>query len=381
MRVFILFLILIPNFSSTAQDTVYTRKVIKKLTSKECFGRGYVNNGLDIAARYITAELKSSKAKPLFSTGYFQLFNFNVNTFPNKMEVKINGKLLKPGADYIVSPESGSVKGKLQMQRKDSVTFFSKESPLPFIINVKKKLTYSVATESVTFCGIDLLEKTAPKEISTAEINIGSEVLSKFPNNNICAYIDGTKNNDSMIVFSAHYDHLGGMGKKTYFPGANDNASGVSVLLNLVKYYQTHPPKYKTVFIFFAGEEAGLIGSKYFVDNNTVDLKKIKFLVNLDLLGTGDEGIMLVNGAIHTKEYDLMNKINSEKSLVKEIKKRGKARNSDHYWFTEAGVPCFFIYTLGGTTSYHDIYDIAEKLPLTDYVDVFKLITEFADRL
>ena len=52
--------------------------------------------------------------------------------------------------------------------------------------------------------------------------------------------------------------------------------------------------------------------------------------------------------------------------------------NSDHYWFSENGVPCFFIYTLGGPSAYHDVNDVEKNLPLTDYVDVFKLITEFS---
>jgi hypothetical protein len=99
------------------------------------------------------------------------------------------------------------------------------------------------------------------------------------------------------------------------------------------------------------------------------------------LLGTGDDGIMVVNGAILTKEFETLVKINEEKKLVKEVRKRGKARNSDHYWFTEAGVPAFFIYTLGGTTSYHDIYDTEKQLPLTDYEDVFRLLTEFVRHL
>jgi Zn-dependent M28 family amino/carboxypeptidase len=113
-----------------------------------------------------------------------------------------------------------------------------------------------------------------------------------------------------------------------------------------------------------------------------VDLKKIKFLINLDLLGTGDDGIMVVNGAIHEKEFEVLNTINAEKKLVKDIRKRGKAKNSDHYWFTEAGVPAFFIYTLGGkTTYYHDVMDKAETLPLTDYMDVMTLIELFVEKL
>ncbi len=367
--------------ASLAQDTTYTREVIKYLTSKKCFGRGYVNNGLDIAAKYIAGELKANKAEPFFATGYFQWFDFNVNTFPGKVNVKINNKLLKPGIDYIVSPESGTVKGKYTLFKKDSVTYIANNMVLPVSIKIKKKLTYSVATNSVVGCTIDLLQEHAPADIKNMDVTIESKVLTKYINKNICAFIPGKINNDTMMVFSAHYDHLGGMGKATYFPGANDNASGVSVLLNLVKYYQKNPPKYKTVFIFFAGEEAGLLGSHYFVESKVMDLTKIKFLVNLDLLGTGDDGIMVVNGYTFEKQFALLESINKEKQLLKEIKRRGKASNSDHYWFSEAGVPCFFIYTMGGIKAYHDVFDVAKTLPLTDYVDVFKLITEFAGKL
>jgi aminopeptidase YwaD len=367
--------------SLSAQDTVYARSVIKKLTSKECFGRGYLNNGLDAAAKYISSELKRLEAKPLFSTGYYQWFDFNVNTFPNKILVKVNNKLLKPGEDYIISPESNSLKGKFTLTKKDSVTYFSEAGALPLVLSVHKKLTFGVSDYAANYCRVELLDKKELKEIKSAEVNIQNKILVKYINKNICAYVNGKQNNDTMIVYSAHYDHLGGLGKKVYFPGANDNASGVSVLLNLVKHYKEYAPKYKTVFIFFAGEEAGLIGSKYFVESKVIDLKKIKFLVNLDLLGTGDDGIMVTNGYLHEKEFNLINDINKEKNLVKEVKRRGKAQNSDHYWFTEAGVPAFFIYTLGGIKAYHDIYDVEKTLPLTDYVDVVKLITEFIGKL
>lgn len=364
-----------------AQDTSYARSVIKTLTSKKYFGRGYLNNGLDVAANYIASELKSNKALPFFPTGYFQWFEFNVNTFPNKVIVKLNNKLLKPGVDYLISPESTTLKGKYSLQKKDSVTYLANNSLIPLTVKVKQKLTYSVATNSISTCNIEILNTKANGNLATVEVNIESKVLTKYINKNICAYIPGKINNDTVMVFSAHYDHLGGMGKATFFPGANDNASGVSVLLNLVKHYVKNPPKYKTLFIFFAGEEAGLLGSKYFVESKVVDLKKIKFLINLDLLGTGDDGIMVVNGYTFEKQFSLLESINKEKNLVKEIKRRGKASNSDHYWFSEAGVPCFFIYTLGGIKAYHDIYDVAKTLPLTDYVDVFKLVTEFTNQL
>lgn len=375
------FLLLVSMLPAAAQDSLYARKTIRFLTSKACYGRGYLRSGLNTAAKYIEGELKALQVQPLQAGSYFQPFHFNVNTFPGKVAVKLNGRTLKPGEDYIVSPESAGLRGSFTLQKKDSVTYTAVSGDRPLLIRLKKKLTFSVATEAADYCEIELLDNGTYGDLRTARVDIRNKVLTPFEAKNIIGFLQGQNTGDTLVVFSAHYDHLGGMGKKTYFPGANDNASGVSVLLNLAKYYKAHPPRYTTLFIFFAGEEAGLIGSKFFTESGLVNLKKIKFLVNLDLLGTGDDGIMVVNGALHEKQFAQLQKINTEQQLVKEIKKRGKAKNSDHYWFTEAGVPCFFIYTLGGTTSYHDVFDVEEKLPLTDYRDVFRLITTFVERL
>ena len=359
-----------------AQDTVYARKVINTLCSKQFAGRGYVNNGLGIAAKYIAGELKHFKTEPLFNTGYFQWFDMNVNTFPGKMSVKINGKTLKPGIDFIVSDESSGLKGKFSLQKKDSVTYIGSNKEGMLALIVKRKLTFSVSTNAADYCAIELLNNNT--DIKTAEVNIENKLLTKYICKNICGYINGTTlNNDTVLMLTAHYDHLGMMGNKTYFPGANDNASGVSMLLNLVKYYSTHPPKYKTIFVFFAGEEAGLLGSKYFVEHPVFELGKIKFLINLDLLGTGDEGITVVNATEFKSRFDALKQLNENKHYLALVKPRSKAQNSDHYWFTEKGVPSFFIYTMGGIKAYHDVYDKPQTLPLTKYNNIFKLLVDF----
>ena len=191
--------------------------------------------------------------------------------------------------------------------------------------------------------------------------------------------IEGSLKKDSFIVVTAHYDHLGGMGKKTFFPGANDNASGVSMLLNLAQHFSKPENKssYSLVFIAFAGEEAGLIGSEYYVNHPLFPLAQIKFLINLDLLGTGDDGIMVVNATEYKQPFEKLKSINDQKKYVAKIGERGKAKNSDHYYFSENGVPCFFIYTLGGVSYYHDVFDKAATLPFTDYDDVFFLLRDF----
>ncbi len=167
------------------------------------------------------------------------------------------------------------------------------------------------------------------------------------------------------------------MGSETYFPGANDNASGVAFLLSLAKYYAANPQPYSMAFICFAAEEAGLVGSKYFTENPVVPLEQIRFLINIDMVGTGETGITVVNGSLHTREFGMLNRINDQKKYLPKINARGKAANSDHYFFSEKGVPAFFIYTQGGISAYHDIYDKASTLPLTEFPNLFKLFVAF----
>ena len=74
-----------------------------------------------------------------------------------------------------------------------------------------------------------------------------------------------------------------------------------------------------------------------------------------------------------------MKSINEKEKYLPLIKPRGEAKNSDHFWFTELGVPCFFIYTMGGTTAYHDVNDRPEQLPLTKFNELHELFVDFIE--
>ena len=249
------------------------------------------------------------------------------------------------------------------------------------IVSLENKLTWSVAPEEANYTQIQVLKSKLDELPNSWQVNISNKFISKFTAANIGGMVKGTLQPDSFLVFTAHYDHLGGMGADTYFPGANDNASGVSLLMSLAKYYSQNPQPYSIAFICFAGEEAGLIGSKYFTENPLIPLSKIRFLTNVDLVGTGDDGITVVNATEFPKEFALLNQVNDPEKLLPKINARGKAANSDHYWFTQKGVPSFFIYTLGGIAAYHDVFDKGITLPLNEYEDLFKLIVGFNARL
>jgi hypothetical protein len=387
-------------------------------------GRGYVKKGDRLAADYISSEFERAGLKK-YSKTYFQGFTTSINTFPGDMIVKINGNSLIPGQDFLIDPGSPSISGKFltvnltaeeilqdvawkekvksaskkiiiveafdktkfnkdQLKSiQDVISFLQYSTANPScgtIILTNEKLTWSGSTSLNSKPSITIKANPINDVVHEIELEIKNIFLKNYDSQNVIGYLEGEQK-DSSLVYTAHYDHLGMMGATTMFAGANDNASGVAMLLSLVKYYTVHPSKYSIVFIAFGGEEIGLLGSTYFTEHPLFPLNKIKFLINFDMAGTGDEGIQVVNGKIHQKKFDLLAQINKELNLVAQVKIRGKACNSDHCMFDAKGVPCFFIYTLGGIQAYHDIYDKPQTLPFTDFEDYFKLVLEFANRI
>lgn len=392
-----------------SQDSLYARKTIDKLCSKKFHGRGYVKHGDNKAAGYLSSEFKRLNVTPLSGT-YFQEFFFPVNTFNGRMQVRIDDKNLVPGVEFIVYPASSGAKGNYKpdyvdsasllnalalqgnsclvvdmkdfnSQREKALALIAKKRTGSLILLEEKKLTWSVAQKHYSIPIIVVLKSSISSHINKIFLHYHESFKENHRTQNIIGKIDGRSFSDSFVVVTAHYDHLGMMGCKTYFPGANDNASGVSMLLNLAQHYSSNliKPKYTLLFILFAGEEAGLVGSKYFTEHPLINLKKIKFLINLDLLGTGDEGMMVVNATEHKKEFEMLKEINDRNNYLSKIGERGKAQNSDHYYFSEKNVPAFFFYTMGGIQAYHDIYDQAVTLPLTKFKEVFKLTRDFID--
>ena len=372
-------LILIFNAQIYGQDISKARQLISTLSGEKFWGRGYTHNGMSKAAHFLESEFKSYGLAPLNGKSFLQEFSYPVNTFPGKAEVSINGIQLNPGIDFIVSPESDGINASGVLTQNDSIHFIDEKNKVEVLL--QKKLAWSVSTEVKDYTRILVSKKKFNGIPYSINIKIKNKFIPKFKASNVCGIIKGVEKPDSLIIISAHYDHLGGMGKETYFPGANDDASGIALLLSLANYYSQNDPSYSIAFICFAGEEAGLVGSKYFVENSLIPLNKIRFLINLDLTGTGDEGITVVNGSLFKNEFIILNDINNKKGYLPKVKIRGKAGNSDHYWFTERGVPSFFIYTLGGIQAYHDVYDKAETLPLIEFEDLFHLIIDFNNRL
>ena len=402
-------------YVSFAQQFDY-RESTAILCSPQFHGRGYVSGGDSIAASFIANSFKEIGLSAYPNSNFFQSFDFPVNTFPNTMEVLLGDRILSPGIHFVVEPSSKGFSGELNLKIASVSELYSKNFNLknwpkntglvirnfgyggdtirkvseylsklalsiPIIEVVNAKFTWSVSTTSFKNLYLQIQDSIFGSNPEKISVKVDSEFKKVHQARNVIGFLPSKKKNAKTIVFSAHYDHLGRMGKDTYFPGANDNASGCSMILYLAEHFKNHPSNYNLVFIAFAGEEAGLIGSHHYVQNPLFPLKDIRFLINLDIMGSGEEGITAVNATPFPKEFEMLTKINKKKKYLKTIKSRGPAANSDHYFFTEAGVPTFFIYTMGLNKNYHDVFDKYENLTFSAFENIGDLIIDFVKKL
>ncbi len=222
-------------------------------------------------------------------------------------------------------------------------------------------------------------EKTNPHEA----IGTGREVHTK----NVVGYIDNKAENT--IIIGAHYDHLGfgGHGSlsvdSAIHNGADDNASGVAALLNLAKRLKnsktTNHNNY--LFIAFSGEELGLFGSKSYVNNPTIDLSKVDYMINMDMVGRLNEESKLAVYGTGTSPvwHEILDKIKVD-GIGGIVTHDSGIGPSDHTSFYLADMPVLHFFT-GQHSDYHKPGDDAELinyegiLAVTDYIsEVIKAV-------
>ncbi len=393
------------------------QRIINQLCSSEFSGRGYVNSGDSLAANFIASEFKKLGLKPQRKS-YFQLFQFDVNTFPASLSLEINGKTLMPGRDYVVNPSSPSAKIERQtmffnqkFERVEDIVSGLEQLDLNLHILVLDKAHFNTREELLVLrttitkmaevLPVIILNDGTPIwhvsqnqwkfpvfEIDRAafiEGKVVAQVDAQIKNHktrNVIARIPAKGKAKRRIVFTAHFDHLGRMGQNTFYPGANDNASGVTLLFAIARKLINHPKSStEYVFIAFAGEEVGLLGSKYFVENPMFDLKSIRFLVNLDIFGGAQHSITVVNGTIYHEEFECLVNTNKEMNVTPEIKARGESANSDHHYFHAAGVRSFFLYSGGNNKHYHVPTDVAHDVDMLLLDKCADLMVRFVGRL
>lgn len=203
---------------------------------------------------------------------------------------------------------------------------------------------------------------------------------------NVAAVVRGAS--DEVIVVGAHYDHLGLGEKNSLAPreighahhGADDNASGVAGMLEIAQAFAgTRPPR-TIVFVAFAGEELGLLGSSFFVKNPPVAVDKIAAMVNFDMIGRPKGNKIYINGVGTSPGF---------KSLVEEAGKAAELQlslsssgygSSDQTSFVAKSIPVLFFFS-GLHGDYHKPSDTWDKINADAAAKVVKMAHDVVEDL
>jgi aminopeptidase YwaD len=391
------------------QDSVRFYRTIDTLCSSYFYGRGYENQGHTKTLAYLKTEFQMADDVEV------QAFDFPLNHFQGNMKLSFDGKELKQCEEYIPLPQAKSGKGHAEIVFLDSVFFTNSQAIEKFIATkIKNKaLVFHEKFEKIITSNKLLQQKIYSEPILIIKLTAGetlksfsgeawmpasfsvkesafkgqkeccfelNQKIEKIESNNLIAKVLGTDTSLEKIIICAHYDHVGGF-QDCFVPGANDNATGIAMLLELYHYFQQNRINRTIEFIAFGGEEVGLVGSEFYTQNK--DLSKIYFLLNLDLIGAGSQGATVVNATVFKNKFQLLEEINKTNNFLVSIKQRGEAANSDHYYFTKKGISSFFIYSNGTVGGYHNAKDTPDKLEqgyFDNFFNLFKIfITQVAD--
>ena len=416
MKKILLLMLAVITVQLNAQDLAHYKKIVKELSSAKYQGRGYAEDGANKAGKWIAKEFAKAGADEVTC----QPFKLNINTFPGKMDVRVDGKKLTPGVDFTLREFNPGLKGEFKLYYVDMENFDAEKmyadlaSPeyqgamvvCDFMFSMKngkafRKLSskkdcsnvgmvytweeplkfYKAYGEVVREKPIIWVKPDFPKDAKTIKVDMENEFLKDYECFNVIAKVEGNRH-DSCYVFTAHYDHLGKLGKKTFYPGAHDNASGTAAIITFAAHYAKNKPEFDMYFIAFSGEDANLRGSDWYVEHPVVPLSQIKYLFNLDMIADNNPEQYCEFSNEAMEGFALFEKINAEKGYFKALDRHELDENSDHWPFAKKNVPVVFFMNEHGDAYkyYHTVHDIYENHIFSNYEPTFKLIEDFINK-
>ena len=412
---FLILLLALVAVQLTAQDLGQYKRVVKALSSSKYQGRGYARGGANTAGKYLAKQYKKAGVDEVT----LQPFTIDINTFNGKMEMWADGKKLTAGVDFSMREYSPGVHGEFPVYHVDTLNYnadkmfedlakpeyanalvcvefwfayrhkeFSRLQKAGECANAGLIQTWTSPIKFYKAYGNRVVDKPivwvtpeAIEGVKSVRLDVDNEFLKDYSLFNVIAKVNGARH-DSCYVFTAHYDHLGNLGHKVFYAGANDNASGTAALVTLAAHYAKNRPPYDMYFLAFSGEDANLRGSEFFANNPIVPLEQIKYLFNIDMIGDNNPVQYCECSDEGMRGFALFEKINGEKHYFTSLNRGELAANSDHYPFATRHVPCIFLENENGDAFpyYHTIYDNWKHAVFDSYEPVFKLVTDFIAR-
>jgi len=285
---------------------------------------------------------------------------------------------------------AGYLKSKVSLKGGEEEAVNPFMSAMPKVIFISRKVADALLEDSGNSLeelqkSIDATLKPHSFEISGKKLKITEVSFSKEKVlNNVAGYIEGShpELKNEIIVFSGHYDHIGGSGDKIN-TGADDDASGCAALLSMAEAFQSlkKKPLRSILFLWVSGEEVGLFGSKSYVENPLFPLENTVADLNMDMIGrvkgvadttdgtpmTGPNCVFVITDSQSKELRAIADDVDKKSRLDFDYSLSGKDHplqlfaRSDHYNFVEKDIPVLF-FTTGLHTDYHTPRDIVEKI-------------------
>lgn len=261
------------------------------------------------------------------------------------------------------------------------------------------QMKYEVAEKWVKAAGKDLKETVTAidKDLTarsfalpdTLRVDVESEVRNVSRRvRNVVGYLPGET--EEYVVIGAHYDHLGlgdqhslapsQIGKTHY--GADDNASGTAGVIELAKHFGSGPKQKRGIlFIAFAGEELGLLGSSFYVNKPLIPIERAAAMINMDMIGRVQNGKVYVGGTgTGSTLQKMVDEAAKQVDLKLDVAEKSGYGSSDHTSFTTKQVPVLFFFS-GLHSDYHKPSDTWDKIEAPGAAKVLQLVATVTDSL
>ena len=405
---------------------------VSYLASDSLEGRRTGTRGEVIASKYISEAFRLAGLQPKGTDGYLQLFEVQEGKKPSTDSyLWIQGDTLKSDKDYFYFPWSGSqpIQGEpIPGLREVAAPWFidlsegiqdNASNPhfdlALYVYEQSKKASDAGANALILYNTHAAGDKLSfnPKDRSDAlkipVVYLRKEAATRYVmadkggiriqgkvafvehvrrGYNVAGYIDNKA--EKTVVLGAHYDHLGygedNNSRHTGVPaihnGADDNASGTAMLIELARLMKTKKSqKNNYLFLAFSGEELGLYGSKYFTEKPTIDLKTVNYMINMDMVGRlPDSSKSITLGGYGTSPaWSIVINPKSTAGLNIRIDSSGTGP-SDHSSFYRKDIPVLFYFT-GLHTDYHKPSDDADRINYGGMVTILRNIETTIDGL
>ncbi|MDX2064583.1 MAG: M20/M25/M40 family metallo-hydrolase [Fimbriimonadaceae bacterium] len=418
------------------------------LAGPETLGRGTGQDGYQRAAEYVAKKLKDWKIAPFGDDGtYFQnVPMWRSRVVPTSLKCTVNGqsvdlskdlvfgsgtKLDVAGKIAVVSTAGGEVRDAAAL--KDHVVFVLGTPKTPTIrqlfgagakqlIFVRKGLVTGqwaparnepradrpIGQISVEQAGFERVAKAAglspamPAPTDPAQVLTGGDftlkgdvTVERVGVPNVVGILEGSDPTlkAETVGIGAHLDHLGVQNGVVY-AGADDDGSGSTALLQVAKAFATNPvkPKRSIIFMWFAAEEMGLIGSGYYADNPKMPHAQMIAELQMDMVGRNSDGIqngdprrvdvaaenedtirLVGSKKLSTELDDLIQGLNVHTQFRFKYDAEDVYTRSDHYNFAKNGIPVAFFFD-GFHPEYHQPTDTIEKINFKKIVTTARLV-------